>query len=579
MTARMGEAAIGWSIREARELTNLCNEFRKAYSDGGMGASRHLSDLSAQIEQFEAVLAQLEDQVILHNSKIFINYTSIENTLKECKTFFKNHPMYLKAPEQRSKWEQYQCTVEYVLSAKKEVDRLCKMVESHYHIISMYLAVLNTCQTDAVARKYNEQQLKQGDELSKKVERMDSKLNLILRAQQRHYSMAEIPTINPIGASTSLDADRSASPQLLDLEVDYSILKKLRKESADDNENKILDSMISDLRRLKNRVKYMAKREGNKAAQKRLRGLDVDSKDSGVISDGEYSSAVEDEDEEFVDDEKQEEVPNEEKLGNVLESGDSAVSFMTSDYVSRASTTTLTADQNEPLSPGRSPPDTTSPGGIHIVEIKDVQLEMAVGRCREPFNCTLKAKFFNNVLSEISAEPPVVRDIQMPVITFVDGQDRPTPSIRWRGPSSAGERYAVMLKGKSAPACQPEYKFSSEDESIRFQELVHGKRLLSKYSLNVKSIQSKAGDESGASVLRIWKDSPDENDTSVRSHSLMYFYNTANDSSRHQPEEVSLTDFEWPFPKSQKPSKWKLTFKQGVRPKQQHLKIAFREDG
>ena len=139
----MGEVVIGWSTTEARKLISLCNEFRKAYSDSGHGASRHLSDLSARLEQFKAVLEQLEGQVILHNSKVFINYTSIENTLKECKTFFQKHPMYIKAPEERSKWEQYQCTVEYVLSAKSEVDKLCKMVESHYHSIATYLGVLN----------------------------------------------------------------------------------------------------------------------------------------------------------------------------------------------------------------------------------------------------------------------------------------------------------------------------------------------------------------------------------------------------------------------------------------------------
>jgi hypothetical protein len=140
----MSEAVIGWSTREVRELINLCNEFRKAYSNGGQGASRHLSHLSAQVEQFEAVLGALDDQIFQHNSKVFINYTSIENTLKECKTFFEKHPMYIKAPDQRSKWEQYQCTVEYVLSAKKEVDRLCTMVESHYQSIITYLGVLNT---------------------------------------------------------------------------------------------------------------------------------------------------------------------------------------------------------------------------------------------------------------------------------------------------------------------------------------------------------------------------------------------------------------------------------------------------
>jgi hypothetical protein len=114
-----------------------------------------------------------------------------------------------------------------------------------------------------------------------------------------------------------------------------------------------------------------------------------------------------------------------------------------------------------------------------------------------------------------------------------------------------------MLKGNSAPACEPEYKFISEDgksfgalldfinerceDSNRFQQLVHGRRLLFDHSLNVKSIKSKAGDESGASVLRLWKDSLDESDASLWSHSLMYFNNTAKDPARHQPEEVYCT--------------------------------------
>jgi len=139
-----GADMIGWSFKETGKLIKLCIEFRKEYSKGGQGASRHLSDLCTKIENFEVILEQLKTQVKSHDSKLYINYTSIENTLKDCKTFFEKRPIYLKAPEQRSAREKFLYTVEYIRSAKDEVDQLCKKVESHYHSINAYVGVLNT---------------------------------------------------------------------------------------------------------------------------------------------------------------------------------------------------------------------------------------------------------------------------------------------------------------------------------------------------------------------------------------------------------------------------------------------------
>lgn len=377
-----GTDMVGWSIKETGKLIKLCIEFRKEYSKGGQGASRHLSDLSTKIENFEVILEQLKTQVKLHDSKLYINYTSIENTLKDCKTFFEKRPIYLKAPEQRSPREKFQCTVEYIHSAKDEVDQLRKKVESHYHSINAYVGLLNmygfpkgfsiSYITDDLSRKYNTQHLQQNDDLTEKVDRIDTKLNLILR-QHRHYSMDEITPVNMMGpskSSTSLTVDQAASKQLADLEIDYAILNDLRKKSATESEIQALNSMISDLSSLIDRVKNLAERTGNMDAQQRKRGEPaVKHTDPGFVSYPEnrfYRDANDDHDPE------EEAVEEERMLIKALDSGDSAVAF--SDYMSAASTAGRASTSTEPLSPGEKPKDMFQKDEVRIEEFEDVEM-------------------------------------------------------------------------------------------------------------------------------------------------------------------------------------------------------------
>jgi hypothetical protein len=106
---------------EARILIGFCNDFRKAYSDGSQGASRHLSDLNEKVEELQAVLEQLED--ILQDCKLYTKYVEIK--LEDCKRFFERHLVFLKAPGERSTWEKYNSTAEYAVSAKRELEFLC----------------------------------------------------------------------------------------------------------------------------------------------------------------------------------------------------------------------------------------------------------------------------------------------------------------------------------------------------------------------------------------------------------------------------------------------------------------------
>lgn len=566
-----GADMVGWSIKETGKLIKLCIEFQKEYSKGGQGASRHLSDLSTRIENFEAILEQLKTQVKLHDSKLYINYTSIENTLKDCKTFFEKRPIYLKAPEQRSPREKFQCTVEYIHSAKDEVDQLCKKVESHYHSINAYVGLLNM--------KYNTQHLQQNDDLTEKVDRIDTKLNLILR-QHRHYSMDEITPVimmGPSKSSTSLTVDQAASKQLADLEIDYAILNDLRKKSATESETQALSSMISDLRSLKDRVKNLAERTGNMDAQQRKRGEPaVKHTDPGFVSYPEnrfYRDTNDDHDPE------EEAVEEERMLIKALDSGDSAVAF--SDYKSAASTAGRASTSTEPLSPGEKPKDMFEKDEVRIEEFEDVEIDMAVGKGRKAFPCTLQVVFCNNHLTELSAKHLECSGIQLPVIIFGNNHPRTMPNILYRG-QNAPIRHCVTPMGVNSaickaiyPACAPEYKFASKEESERFQAFMLGKTLL--FSANVKSIKSKYTDpESKLSVLRIWRDSPNPNDTLLSNHSLMYYYNTARKLERQRPIEISLTEFEWPPRKGFEPLE--LKFKECKGADKEYLRIQFLED-
>ena len=122
---------------EARILIGFCNDFRKAYSDGSQGASRHLSDLNEKVEGLQAALEQLED--ILQDGKLYTKYVEIE--LEDCKRVFERHPVFLKAPGERSTWEKYNSTAEYAVSAKWELEVLCLR-------LGLCCSGLNTCIAD-----------------------------------------------------------------------------------------------------------------------------------------------------------------------------------------------------------------------------------------------------------------------------------------------------------------------------------------------------------------------------------------------------------------------------------------------
>jgi hypothetical protein len=224
---------------DARKLLGLCNDFRKAYSDGGQGASRHLSDLNGKAEELQAVLEQLED--ISQDSKLSINYALVESVLKDCKTFFEKHPAFLKAPGEGSTWEKYNSTVEYAVSAKKELEILCTILESNYCELKTYLKSVQMYSTGG--RRYYKQQL-----------------NLIPYAGRVYYS--EGSSIHSKRPSTRHMADRSAVPQqLVDPEIYLVILDNLRKKSANESKIKVLDSMILDVRNLQDLKKNLEENE------------------------------------------------------------------------------------------------------------------------------------------------------------------------------------------------------------------------------------------------------------------------------------------------------------------------------
>lgn len=185
---------------------------------------------------------------------------------------------------------------------------------------------------------------------------MNSKLNLLLRAQQRYHSTSEIPKIDSINPTILLNTERSVSQQLINLQIDYAILKDLRKKSTNKSGNEVLDGMIQELRRLKDRLKYMAKRTGNIDAQVRRRKLlDPSRTDSGFVSDAEGSS-------------------DDETLAEERESSGSIVSFAKSNDVglaSRASTTVASAGWLFPL---ERTPKLIQPEEIWVKEFENVQM-------------------------------------------------------------------------------------------------------------------------------------------------------------------------------------------------------------
>jgi hypothetical protein len=190
--------------------------------------------------------------------------------------------------------------------------------------------------------------------MSQTLDRIDNKLNLILRAH--HHSISEFPEISSINPTASLNTDRSASQQLINLEIDYAILKDLRKKSAKESENGVLDSMIQELGRLKYRLKYLAGRAGNMGAQElRLKLLDPHLMDSALTSDAEDGS-------------------NGETLQEEFESSSSIVSFTKPDCDSLASTAAVTADSAEWLSPVERVCKVIQPEEIRLEEIEDVEM-------------------------------------------------------------------------------------------------------------------------------------------------------------------------------------------------------------
>ena len=252
---------------DARILLGFCNDFRKAYSDGGQGASRHLSDLNGKVEELQASLELLER--ISQDRKLYIKHKLIERILKDCKTIFEEHPVFSKAPGERSMWEKYNSPAEYAVSAKKELERLCTMLESKYRELNTYLESLRK-------GRYSEPTRPQL--------RFNNISGFLLppRVRSKH---------SPIRHKAAL----SAFPQqLVDPEIDLDISDDSRKKSANESEIKVLDSMISDIGNLQDLKKNL--------------------------------------------EEKGEEDEEEERLAKVIESGDSAVSFKTSNFLNVAET-------------------------------------------------------------------------------------------------------------------------------------------------------------------------------------------------------------------------------------------------
>jgi hypothetical protein len=262
---------------DARILLGFCNDFRKAYWDGGQGASRHLSDLNGKVEELQVSLEKVEElqaslellERISQNRKLYIKHKLIERILKDCKTIFEEHPVFFKAPGERSTWEKYNSPAEYAVSAKKELERLCTMLESNYRELNTYLGSLQKGRYSTPTRP----QL-----------RFNNISGFLLppRVRSKH---------SPIRHKAAL----SAFPQqLVDPEIDLDISDDSRKKSANESEIKVLDSMISDIGNLQDLKKNL--------------------------------------------EEKGEEDEEEERLAKVIESGDSAVSFKTSNFLNVAET-------------------------------------------------------------------------------------------------------------------------------------------------------------------------------------------------------------------------------------------------
>jgi hypothetical protein len=192
--------------------------------------------------------------------------------------------------------------------------------------------------------------------MSQKLDRIDNKLKFILRNHRHHYSTAESPQMSSIDPTASLNTNRSASQQLINLEIDYAILKDLRKKSAEEREIGVLDSMIQEFELLKYRLEYLAQRAGNMDFQeRRLKLLDPHLMDS-VLTFPEEDRA------------------NGETLQEEFESSGSMVSFTKPDCDNLASTAAVTADSAEWLSPVERVCKVIQPEEIRLEEIEDVEM-------------------------------------------------------------------------------------------------------------------------------------------------------------------------------------------------------------
>ncbi|KAH8778218.1 hypothetical protein F5882DRAFT_440623 [Hyaloscypha sp. PMI_1271] len=259
---------------DARILLGFCNEFRKAYWLGGQGASRHLSDLNGKVEELQASLELLER--ISQDRKLYIKHKLIEHILKDCKTIFEAHPVFFKAPGERSTWEKYTSPAEYAVSAKKELERLCTMLESNYRELNTYLGSL--------------QRSRNKDRSTRPSLRFSGIPKSFLLPKS-----SPLPKIRSKRSPIRHKATLSAFPQqLVDPEIDLDSSDDSRKKSANESEIKVLDSMISDIGNLQDLKKNL--------------------------------------------EEKGEEDEGEERLAKVIESGDSAVSFKTSNFLNVAET-------------------------------------------------------------------------------------------------------------------------------------------------------------------------------------------------------------------------------------------------
>ncbi len=136
-------AAFGWATTELIKLVKICDNFRRAYSDGGESAAAHLAHLNSQVEALKRVLMELEGVLEEQDTKVYIAYDSIQATIKRFGTFTNKLPVYLQSESERTILQRLQGAAKYIWHAKEEANAICTLLQIHTNQISLYLAVLN----------------------------------------------------------------------------------------------------------------------------------------------------------------------------------------------------------------------------------------------------------------------------------------------------------------------------------------------------------------------------------------------------------------------------------------------------